>query len=53
MYTLSEQIDNALASGLNLIKIEELISETDDGKFNLNYQLNNFPLLLLLEFKKI
>jgi SAM-dependent methyltransferase len=53
MYTLPEQIDNALASGLNLIKIEELVSETDDGKFNLNYQLNNFPLLLLLEFKKI
>ncbi len=52
-YTLPEYINTALSAKLQLTKLEEISSEIDDSKFSRQYQLYRFPLILLLEFKKL
>jgi trans-aconitate methyltransferase len=52
-YTLAETMNHALGSGLQLLHFEELRSDHDSSRFNLDHQLYRFPLILLLEFKKL
>lgn len=51
-YTLNDYTSAAKESGLNLNNITELKSQTDSGRFDLNYQMFRYPLILLLEFSK-
>jgi SAM-dependent methyltransferase len=52
-YTLDYYVQNANDGGLKLNNQLEIKSATDSGKFDLNYQLFRYPLLLLLEFEKL
>jgi len=52
-YTLNNYVQAAKNSKLEQTTIAEIKSTTDSRKFDLNYQLYRYPLLLLLEFKKI
>jgi len=51
-YPLSEHVTNIISSGFILTAYQDLQTENDSQKFNATYQLNRFPILLLLEFKK-
>jgi|SRR5579872_436949 len=51
-YPLSEQFDNAFASGWQLQKYVELYSEQDHQNFDLAYQLHRFPIILFLKYIK-
>ncbi len=52
-YTLPEYIESAKKSGLYLAGLWDISSEKKSLKFNLHYQLESFPILLLVEFKKL
>lgn len=52
-HTLPECINPCLTSGFTLSKFNEIISETDTKKFTREHQLYRFPMMLLLEFKKV
>ena len=52
IYTFSEQINNFANAGFIFNHMEELQSETDSEKFNLQYTIHRFPLIIYLEFKK-
>ena len=52
-HSLPAYINNAGAAGLKLELTLEIKSQTDSKEFGLNYQLNRYPLLTLLEFKKL
>jgi hypothetical protein len=52
-YTLSEHIGAVTRNGFVLTELNELRSQTDSQKYNMRYRLYRFPLLLLLEFKKL
>ncbi len=51
-YNLSDYILNAKKFGFELIQTQEIKPEAPSTKFDLNYQLSLFPLLLTLNFKK-
>ncbi len=51
-YTLDDYSSAAASAGLCAEKIKELKSQTDSPRFDLNYQLFRFPLILMMEFKK-
>jgi len=52
-YTLPEYINTSLNARLELKSLTEVSSNVDGDKFNRQYQLYRFPLILLLEFKKL
>lgn len=52
-YLLEGYLQAAQRAGLALSFKQEIKSDRDSKKFDLNYQLYRYPLLLLLEFKKI
>ena len=51
-YTLTDYFTAATNSCLNLINFIELKSQTDSPRFDLNYQMFRYPLILLMDFKK-
>ncbi len=51
-YTLPEYIEAARLANLELLGLEDLESKQDSSKFDLHFQLHNFPIILLLVFKK-
>ena len=52
-YSLSEHINAVTKNGFALTELCELQSKVDSQKYNMRYRLYRFPLLLLLEFKKL
>ncbi|MFA5990960.1 MAG: class I SAM-dependent methyltransferase [Candidatus Doudnabacteria bacterium] len=52
-YTLENYQKAARSAALTQTHMEEIRSLTDSKKFDLNYQLYRYPLLLLLEFSKL
>ncbi len=52
-YTLENYQKAAHSATLTQTALIEIKSPTDSKKFNLNYQLYRYPLLLLLEFSKV
>ncbi len=52
-YTLSEHINAVTKNGFALTELCELQSNVDSQSYNMRYRLYRFPLLLLLEFKKL
>ena len=51
-YTLPEYIQSALKAGYSLENFEEITAPNDSSKFDRQYQLYRFPMILLLVFKK-
>lgn len=51
-YTFSEQLNNFANAGFTFTRMEELKSEADSEKFNLQHTMHRFPLIIYLEFKK-
>lgn len=51
--SLEYYISNCIEAGFTLSHFGEIKTAQDSGKFNLQYQLYRFPLMLLLEFKKV
>ncbi|MCC7356329.1 MAG: class I SAM-dependent methyltransferase [Candidatus Doudnabacteria bacterium] len=51
-YSLEDHINSVTKNNFALTNFVEIRSDTDSPKFNLQYQLYRYPLLLLLEFKK-
>lgn len=51
-YTLEDYESAALSAGLTRPKITEIKSQTDSSKFDLNYQMFRYPLILMLQFVK-
>lgn len=51
-YSLSEHLNNFVNAGFSLNFYQELHSH-DDQHFNLHYQLNRYPIIILIEFKKL
>lgn len=52
-YTLSEHLNNFIKAGFKLEYFEDLSQTQDCKEFNLQYQLHRFPIILLMEFKKL
>lgn len=52
-YSLSEHLNNFVKAGFILNYFEDLSQAQDNKEFNLQYQLHRFPIILLLEFKKL
>jgi len=51
-YKLSEHLNNITASGFALVKFEDLECAEDSPRFNAQYRLHRYPMLLFMEFKK-
>ncbi|MDE2311496.1 MAG: class I SAM-dependent methyltransferase [Patescibacteria group bacterium] len=51
-YSLSAYFMAAKRANLNFNRLAELKSQTDSSRFDLNYQMFRYPLILLLEFYK-
>ena len=51
-YTLAEHLNNFAKAGFALSYFEDLSQTEDSKKFNLQYQLHRFPIILLMEFTK-
>lgn len=51
-YSLEDHINSVTKNNFVLTNFVEIRSDTDSPKFNLQYQLYRYPLLLLLEFNK-
>jgi ubiquinone/menaquinone biosynthesis C-methylase UbiE len=51
-YPLSTYLNTARSAGFNFKQMEELKSSEDSKKFNLQYQMFRYPLILLFQFTK-
>ncbi len=51
-YTLPEYIEAARLANLEVLGLQDLESKQDSSKFDFHFQLHNFPVILLLVFKK-
>lgn len=51
-YKLSEHLNHVTAAGFNFTHMHELESKDDSAKYNLQYRLHRFPVIIYLEFIK-
>jgi ubiquinone/menaquinone biosynthesis C-methylase UbiE len=51
-YKLSEHLNHITDSGFSFAHMEDLESKTDSQRYNLQYRLHRFPIIIYLEFTK-
>jgi SAM-dependent methyltransferase len=52
-YSLNHYFQAAKNAGLYITRVQDVYSATDSTEFNLYHQLHRFPIILVVEFKKL